>query len=105
MKKRLLIITILIGIYQPTKAQNLKQANHLFNNINNEKNYEKQLFGEEYKDGEIDYGILEKAINLLPVKDKNDFADYVKNEVSFNQGNMFVSKSNKIIDKQQKYSV
>ena len=43
-------------------------------------------------------GTLEKAINLLPVKDKNDFADYVKNEVSFNQGNMFVSKSNKIID-------
>ena len=28
-----------------------------------EKNYEKQLFGEEYKDGEIDYGILEKANN------------------------------------------
>jgi len=43
-------------------------------------------------------GTLEKVINLLPAKDKNDFATYVKNEVSFNQGNMFVSKSNKIID-------
>ena len=28
-----------------------------------EKNYEKQLFGEEYSDGNIDYGILEKANN------------------------------------------
>jgi|TARA_B110000967_G_C18897535_1_gene571876 two-component system nitrogen regulation response regulator NtrX len=28
-----------------------------------EKNYEKQLFGEEYKNGDIDYGILEKANN------------------------------------------
>jgi len=28
-----------------------------------EKNYEKQLFGEEYKDGTIDYGILENANN------------------------------------------
>ena len=28
-----------------------------------EKNYEKQLFGEEYKNGNIDYGILEKANN------------------------------------------
>ena len=29
----------------------------------NEKNYEKHLFGEEYMDGNIDYGILEKANN------------------------------------------
>jgi two-component system, NtrC family, nitrogen regulation response regulator NtrX len=28
-----------------------------------EKNYEKQLFGEEYQDGNIDYGVLEKANN------------------------------------------
>ena len=28
-----------------------------------EKNYEKQLFGEEYQNGTIDYGILEKANN------------------------------------------
>jgi len=28
-----------------------------------EKNYEKQLFGEEYENGDIDYGILEKANN------------------------------------------
>ena len=28
-----------------------------------EKNYEKQLFGEEYKDGTIDYGVLEKVNN------------------------------------------
>ena len=28
-----------------------------------DKNYEKQLFGEEYQDGTIDYGVLEKVNN------------------------------------------
>ena len=32
MKKGLLLITLFIGVYQPIKAQNLKQANHLFEN-------------------------------------------------------------------------
>ena len=43
-------------------------------------------------------GYLDKAIKLLPEKDKNNFNQYVRNEVSFNQGNMFIAKSNKIID-------
>ncbi len=41
---------------------------------------------------------LDKAINLLPEKDKNDFRFYVRNQTSFNQGNMFISKSSKIIN-------
>ena len=43
-------------------------------------------------------GILEKAIKLLPNKDRDDFSYYVRNEMSFNQGNMFISNSSKIID-------
>ena len=41
---------------------------------------------------------IDKAIKLLPEKDKNDFDYYVRNEVSFNQGNMFITKSDKIMD-------
>ena len=43
-------------------------------------------------------GNLDKAVELLPTKDKNDFFNFVKNNVSFNQGNMFISKSSEIID-------
>jgi hypothetical protein len=43
-------------------------------------------------------GNLDKAIELLPEKDKNDFNNYVKKSTSFNQGNMFISKSSKIIN-------
>ena len=35
---------------------------------------------------------------LLLYLDKNDFFNFVKNNVSFNQGNMFISKSPEIID-------
>ena len=42
-------------------------------------------------------GALDKAIKLLPEKDK-DFNDYVRNNHQFNQGNMFISKSSRIID-------
>ena len=44
-------------------------------------------------------GNLDKAIELLPNKDKVDFNYFVRNNYSFNQGNMFISKSSKIIDK------
>jgi hypothetical protein len=44
-------------------------------------------------------GNLEKAINLLPENDRLDFSTYVKTNKSFNQGNMFISKSSEIIDK------
>lgn len=43
-------------------------------------------------------GILEKAIKLLPNKDKDEFTAYINSEVSINQGNMFVSNSSKVID-------
>ncbi len=43
-------------------------------------------------------GNLDKAIELLPQKDKKDFDYYVRNEISINQGNMFISKSEKIIN-------
>ena len=43
-------------------------------------------------------GILDKAAELLPKKDANDFFDFVKNNYSFNQGNMFISKSPVIIN-------
>jgi hypothetical protein len=43
-------------------------------------------------------GFLDKAIKLLPEKDMRDFYNYVRNQSSFNQGNMFISKSAEIID-------
>ena len=43
-------------------------------------------------------GNLDKAIKLLPDKDRYDFTKFVRSEVAFNQGNMFISKSSKIID-------
>ena len=43
-------------------------------------------------------GFLDKAIKLLPEKDLHDFYNYVRNQSSFNQGNMFVSKSTEVID-------
>ncbi len=43
-------------------------------------------------------GNLDKAIKLLPNKDRSDFNDYVRNNFDFNQGNMFISKSSKVID-------
>ena len=44
-------------------------------------------------------GNLDKAINLLPDKDRDDFDFFVRNETSFSRGNMFITKSEKIIDK------
>jgi hypothetical protein len=43
-------------------------------------------------------GNLDKAIDLLPKKDRADFRAFTRNEVSFNRGNMFITKSPKIID-------
>ena len=42
-------------------------------------------------------GNLDKAINLLDVKDRNDFKDYVNSEVSFSPHNMFICKSENIL--------
>ena len=43
-------------------------------------------------------GNLDKAINLLPQKDKEDFKNYVRSNFEFNQGNMFISNSSSIIN-------
>jgi len=42
-------------------------------------------------------GNLDKAIQLLPKKDKEDFKDFVNSEVSFNPHNMFICKNKKIL--------
>ncbi len=38
-------------------------------------------------------GILDKAISLLDQENKKDFNDYVNKNTSYNQGNMFITKS------------
>ena len=43
-------------------------------------------------------GNLDKAIKLLDKKDKNDFEEFVNSEVSFNPHNMFICKSNEILN-------
>jgi hypothetical protein len=43
-------------------------------------------------------GNLDKAIKLLPAKDTKDFQEFVRKNHSFNQGNMFICKSSKIIN-------
>ena len=43
-------------------------------------------------------GNLEKAINLLEQDDKKDFTDYVNSAVSFSPHNMFICKSEKILE-------
>lgn len=43
-------------------------------------------------------GILDKAISVLNEEDKHDFNNFVNNENSFNQGNMFFCKSKKIMN-------
>ena len=42
-------------------------------------------------------GILDKAISLLNNNDRDDFRNYVKTNTSYNQGNMFICRSKKII--------
>ena len=43
-------------------------------------------------------GILDKAIEQLNPYDKNKFFNFIRTETSFNQGNMFVTKSKKIMN-------
>jgi hypothetical protein len=44
-------------------------------------------------------GNLDKAIELLDFNERKDFEDFVNSEVSFNPHNMFICKSNNIINK------
>ena len=43
-------------------------------------------------------GTLDKAIDLLPNKDRDDFRNFTRNENAFARGNMFISRSPQIID-------
>ena len=45
------------------------------------------------------FGNLEKAINLLDNKDKEDFRYFMNNQNYFNRGNMFICRSKKILNK------
>ncbi len=42
-------------------------------------------------------GNLDKAINLLDKKDREDFREFTKQNTSYNQGNMFICKSKKLM--------
>jgi hypothetical protein len=48
-------------------------------------------------------GVIDKAIEQLNTIDKIDFYNYVRSNTGFNQGNMFVTKSKKIMN--EYYSV
>jgi len=43
------------------------------------------------------HGNLDKAIQVLDAKDKNDFNDFVNSEISFNPHNMFICKNKEIL--------
>ncbi len=43
------------------------------------------------------FGNLDRAIKVLPIKDRSDFNDFVNSEVSFNPHNMFICKNKKIL--------
>ncbi len=44
-------------------------------------------------------GNLEKAINVLNKEDREDFSDFVNTNISFNPHNMFICKSQEILNK------
>lgn len=44
------------------------------------------------------YGLMDKAINVLDEKEKNDFKEFVNNKHSFNRENMFICRSKKLMD-------
>ncbi len=43
-------------------------------------------------------GVLDKAIDQLNLEDKSNFRKYVRVNTSFNQGNMFITRSKKIMN-------
>ena len=47
-------------------------------------------------------GVLDKAIDFLNNKDKEDFRKYVMNNRSYNAGNMFICRSKKLINEYYK---
>ena len=43
------------------------------------------------------HGNLDKSIQVLDKKERDDFSDYVNSEVSFNPHNMFICKNKEIL--------
>ena len=43
-------------------------------------------------------GVLDKAIDLLNINDREDFSKYVLNNSSFNQANLFICKSKNLVN-------
>ena len=43
-------------------------------------------------------GVLEKAIRLLNIEDREDFRQFVTNNNSFNQANLFISRSKILVN-------
>ena len=41
---------------------------------------------------------LDKAIDLLPENDREEFREFTRGKTSFARGNMFITKSSKIIN-------
>ncbi len=64
----------------------------------------KIILGEKYRNIRFHFdmfhgnGILDKAISQLNFEDKKNFHEYIIKENSFNQGNMFVTRSKKIMN-------
>ncbi len=46
---------------------------------------------------------LDKAIDLLPESDREEFRNFTRSQNSFSRGNMFITKSSKIMDNYFKY--
>ena len=44
-------------------------------------------------------GVLDKAIDLLDQNEKEDFKSYVRSNISFNYGNMFICKSKELMNR------
>ena len=44
-------------------------------------------------------GVIDKAIDVLNNYDKEDFREFIRSNKSYNQGNMFICKSKKIMTK------
>tara|TARA_B110001452_G_C15222188_1_gene423686 strand:- start:863 stop:1675 length:813 start_codon:yes stop_codon:yes gene_type:complete len=43
-------------------------------------------------------GLIDKAIDVLDEENKEDFREYINKNVSYNQGNMFITRSKKIMN-------
>tara|TARA_Y100001970_G_scaffold72426_1_gene91897 strand:- start:211 stop:1020 length:810 start_codon:yes stop_codon:yes gene_type:complete len=87
-----------ISVSQPKKIKIIKRG---WKNLFKDPSIlfsEKKCSIELHFDMHHGYGILEKAINLLPDNDREEFKKYVKTRNTFNPHIMFISKKN-VLDK------